>query len=198
MLVAVSLIGLLAVACDGNGAEVSSPSTTGGGASTPTSAPAGPTTTVTLPNAATTATSVPGLGPAGVAHLTALRAARQPGFDRVVFEFEGPTVPPARVEYVNRPIRQDGSGNEVTVAGAAVLTVRMFPASGVDLTGATLRQVYTGRDRIDPADTQVVEELVRTGDFEAVLTWAVGVKRQAPFLVTTLAGPSRLVVDIQG
>jgi hypothetical protein len=35
-----------------------------------------------------------------------------------------------------------------------------------------------------------------TGDFEAVLTWALGVNQEADFRVLTLDGPPRLVVDV--
>ena len=34
----------------------------------------------------------------------------------------------------------------------------------------------------------MIAELVRTGGFEAVLTWAIGTNAEAPFLVTTLEG----------
>jgi hypothetical protein len=40
-----------------------------------------------------------------------------------------------------------------------------------------------------------VREVVRTGDFEAVLTWAIGVNGRTPFAVTTLREPDRLVID---
>lgn len=199
--VAVSAMLVAAAGCSG-GSGPPSPPTTAAGATTvsggSSTSAAGPTTTVTLPGAATTPTSVAGTGPAGVALLVAVRAARQPGFDRVVFEFEGPTVPPAEVRYLTRPIVQDGSGAEVTVNGAAVLGVRMAPASGVDLSGATFRQTYTGPARFTPGDTVLVKEVVRTGDFEAVLNWAIGTSPQAPFLVRTFTNPSRLVVDIAG
>lgn len=199
----VLLVALLALALSAcNGDDTGTVTTTTGGSATSSSSSSsslpGPTTTVTLPGAGTTPTSVPGLGPEQVAFLTDVRVARHAGFDRVVFEFEGDTVPPAEVEYVERPIREDASGNVVEVEGEAVLQVRMFPASGVDLSGQDFRQTYTGPTRITPSDTAVVEEVVRTGDFEAVLTWVVGVAEEAPFLVTTLADPSRLVIDIQG
>ena len=53
--------------------------------------------------------------------LVDVRAGRHPGFDRVVFEFRG-AVPEHRIDYVDRLV-QDGSGNRVTVAGAADLEV---------------------------------------------------------------------------
>jgi hypothetical protein len=126
----------------------------------------------------------------------AVRVARQPGFDRLVFEFEG-TLPGYSVAYTKRPI-MGTSGKEISVEGGAVLQVKMEHASGVDLAGPTLRQTYTGPDRIRPSGTAAVVEAVRVEDFEAVLRWVVGIRSQTPFRVTPLTSPSRLVVDVIG
>ena len=159
----------------------------------PSTAPgdtSGPTTTV----ASGFGTREVSVAPAKRGLLTAVRAARQDGFDRIVFEFED-AVPGYAVRYVDRPITEDGSGNPVEVKGDAVLQVHMEPASGVDLSGEELRQTYKGANRLAPA-TSVVTELVRTGDFEAVLTWVIGVKGKPGFRVDTLTGPPRLVLEI--
>ncbi|HEX2063226.1 MAG TPA: hypothetical protein VHE80_02260 [Acidimicrobiales bacterium] len=140
----------------------------------------------------TTATSTPGSGPA---FLTAVRAARQDGFDRVVFEFDGGP-PGSNVGYVERPITEDGSGEPVTVRGAAVLEVRMEPGASARLSGEDVVLTYTGPKRLRPPGTATVVELVQTGDFEAVLTWVVGTRARAPFKVARLSGPPRLVVDV--
>lgn len=126
--------------------------------------------------------------------LTGLRAAGHPGYDRVVFEF-GSSVPGYDIRYVERPVRADGSGNKVAVAGAAVLLVRMEPALDADLSQESAPRTYTGPTRFSPATARVAE-LVRVGGFEAVLTWAIGVDGEAPFLVTQLENPARLVIDV--
>lgn len=126
--------------------------------------------------------------------LTAVRAAPHEGFDRVVFEFSN-GVPGADVRYVDPPVRADGSGDVVAVAGKAVLLVRMTPALDADLTLETAPPTYTGPTRFTPA-TRAVAELVRTGGFEAVLTWAVGVSGKRPFRVVRLDDPPRLVIDV--
>ena len=126
--------------------------------------------------------------------LTDVRSARQEGYDRVVFQFANGT-PGYEVGYVERPIVADGSGDEVAVEGAAVLRVRMEPALDADLTQESAPRTYTGPNRFSP-DTAVVAELVGTGGFEAVLTWAVGIDGERPFRVTTLADPPRIVIDI--
>lgn len=116
------------------------------------------------------------------------------GFDRVVLRFRN-GLPGYRIEYVEPPLREDGSGNVVTVAGAAFLVVRMERASGFDLSVGEGEMVYLGPRRIESPGTAVVRELARTGDFEAVLTWAVGLAGKVPFRVQTLDAPARLVVD---
>lgn len=126
--------------------------------------------------------------------LTDVRAARHPGFDRVVFEFRD-GVPGHDVRYVERPVQADGSGDEVAVAGGAVLLVRMEPALDADLTQESAPPTYTGATRLSP-DTAAVVELVRTGGFEAVLTWAIGIDGKQPFRVTQLEAPARLVIDV--
>ena len=116
------------------------------------------------------------------------------GYDRVVFQFRN-GLPGYRVEYVDPPLREDGSGNVVDLEGNAFLVVRMEPASGFDLTVPEGKLIYTGPRRIAGETTTVVRELVRTGDFEAVLTWAIGLEERVPFRVLTLDDPARLVVD---
>ena len=182
-------LGLAACAND-NGGAIDIPVTS----STATTTPATTTTAVdNLQGAARTPVSTP-RGDA-TALLTAVRVARQDTFDRVVFEFEN-AVPGYQVEYVPRPIREDASGRTVTVAGNAVLQVRMEPGATADLSGGDVRRTYTGPNRVR-GDTTAVTEAVKTGDFEAVLTWVIGVRDTTDFRVTTLSNPARLVVDLR-
>ncbi len=136
--------------------------------------------------------------PAETALLEAIDVGKHEGYDRVVFRFRN-TVPGYRVAYVKRPLVEDGSGDPVTVAGKVVVGVRLEPASGFDLSDEG-HLVYTGPKRIEGGDSgaAVVEELVRTGDFEAVLSWAVGLDSATDFRVLRLDGPPRLVVDFKG
>ena len=126
--------------------------------------------------------------------LTDVRAASHAGYDRVVFAFSN-ELPGYDVGYVERPVIADGSGAEVAVDGAAVLRVRMEPALDADLSDESAPRTYTGPNRFSP-EASVVSELVRTGGFEAVLVWAVGIDGERPFRVTTLTDPSRLVIDV--
>jgi hypothetical protein len=127
-----------------------------------------------------------------------VKKSRPEGFDRVVFEFRN-HLPGFRVAYVEPPLHEDGSGTKVDVAGGAFVMVRMETASGFDLGKPEGELVYEGPRRIAGSDrgTAIVREIVRTGDFEAVLSWAVGLENPSEFRVLTLAGPPRLVVDFQ-
>jgi hypothetical protein len=130
--------------------------------------------------------------------LERIAVGRHEGYDRVVFQFKN-DLPGYRVEYVEPPLKEDGSGKPVSVSGNAVVVVRMEPASGFDLNTAEGVMVYKGPRRIEGASagTSVVEELVRTGDFEAVLSWAIGLSDKVDFRVTTATSPARLIVDFR-
>lgn len=130
--------------------------------------------------------------------LERVAVARHEGYDRVVFQFRN-GLPGYLVEYVEPPLHEDGSGDEVEIAGNAFVLVRMERASGFDLETAEGELVYTGPRRIAGASagTSTVREVVRTGDFEAVLSWAVGLEDRVDFRVLTLDNPARLVVDFR-
>jgi hypothetical protein len=130
-----------------------------------------------------------------VSLLTDVRAAAHDGYDRLVFQFRN-GLPGYDVRYVERPVVADGSGDDVEVDGGAVLLIRMEPALDADLTKESAPESYSGPQRFTPTTTAVAE-LVRTGGFEAVLTWAAGVDEKRPFLVSTLDDPARLVIDVK-
>ena len=130
-----------------------------------------------------------------VALLTAVDVSKVDGHDRVVFKFAN-SVPGYDIRYVDRPVLADGSGAEVAVGGAEVMRARFEPALDADLTKENVPRTYFGPVRFSPKDAKTVVELVRTGGFEAVLTWVIGVKEKVPFKVTTLDDPARVVVDL--
>ena len=123
---------------------------------------------------------------------------RHEGFDRVVLQFRY-VLPGYPVEYVNPPLHEDGSGHRLEIAGRAFVEVRMERASGFDVETGEGELVYRGPRRISgsQAGTSTVREIVRTGDFEAQLTWAIGLSDRVGFRVSTLDRPARLVVDFR-
>jgi hypothetical protein len=177
----------------------------GGSSSSESEPPAAGTTTVTAPTTSREQTDpLEGAGTnvvvgASSANATSLlervAVGHHEGYDRVVFQFRDEGLPGYRVEYVQPPLKEDGSGNPVHVAGNAFVVVRMEPASGFDLNTGEGELVYKGPKRLP--GTGVVKEVVRTGDFEAVLSWAIGLEAKVPFRVTTAASPARLIVDFR-
>jgi hypothetical protein len=200
-ILAVGLAASILAACGGGDesapAETSQPATTAPGPTSTESTTSTEPVPLPGPPFGTQPVSGPAV-PGGTALLTDVRLGRHEGFDRVVFQFRPGASPGYQVRYVQPPIVEDGSGKRVAIAGDAYLSVRMEPASGFDLEG-TSGQVYTGPVRIGGSDagTNVVLEVVRTGDFEAVLTWVAGLEDRAPFRVIRLSGPPRIVVDVQ-
>lgn len=129
---------------------------------------------------------------AGVATLTRVRAGMQDGHDRIVFEFPGSALPGYHVEYVDRPVRQCGSGEVVQVAGDGRLQIRMEPAQAHDDQG---RPTITQR-ALSPG-LPAIREARLTCDFEGQVTWVLGVSSPNPYRVQELSSPSRLVVDVR-
>lgn len=127
----------------------------------------------------------------GVVVLRAVRAAGQRGFDRVVFEFEGNDVPGYRVGYVDSAI-QCGSGEAVELAGEALLQVQLTPAQAHTEAGEP-----TVRERERRLDLPILKELESTCDFEADVTWVLGLASRKVFRVQELASPARLVIDLE-
>lgn len=125
------------------------------------------------------------------AQLADVRAARNDGHDRVVFELRG-AVPGYHVEYVDSPVRDCGAGDVRSIAGDGWLEVRLSPAVAHTEAGAP---TITERERA--LTLPILRELELTCDFEAVVTWVLGVSSPHRYSVLELNDPPRLVVDIQ-
>ncbi|MGQ5417267.1 AMIN-like domain-containing (lipo)protein [Nocardioides sp. MAHUQ-72] len=111
------------------------------------------------------------------------------GFDRIVFDFSGGLPTSVRAHYVKRLIA-DPRGTKVRIAGRAILAVRFEPADAHDAAGPTApRRVAFPLPNVMTA--------VRSGDFEAVTTYGLGLAKQTPFRVRTLHQPDRVVVDVR-
>jgi hypothetical protein len=132
--------------------------------------------------------------------LTGLAAARGTCTDRVAFDFrpDRPGEPGFRIEYRSASDAQteDGSGRHLDVDGSAFLVVRFEPAATADLSGDQLEFTYKGPRRVTGDATRYVREVVKTGDFESVLTWTIGLSERRPFTVETSGSPPRLVVEV--
>lgn len=121
--------------------------------------------------------------------LKKIRGASHVGFDRVVFEFDGPLPSRRDVSFVPEIIA-DGSGFPVPIIGKALLSVTFSHANGHDEDG----NVFT--DERTTLGLPNVIQVVRSGDFEAVLSFGIGLAKRTQFTVFTLTNPSRVVIDI--
>jgi hypothetical protein len=102
---------------------------------------------------------------------------------QVVFEFKSA---PGDVKARFRPLSQiaeAGSGAKVDLQGRAALVVTFFPAATADIQGEQVVPTYTGPKRLRPTGSGSVQEVVKIGDFEAQLDWAIGLDRRGPFEV---------------
>lgn len=121
-----------------------------------------------------------------------VRAGLHPGFERVVFQMAGDTLPGYRIAYVEPPAVACGSGKRVSLAGEAVLVVRLQPARAHDDAGQP-----TVQERRQKPAFPVLKEMALTCDYEGQVQWALGLERRVPFRVLKLEHPARLVVDLQ-
>jgi hypothetical protein len=134
----------------------------------------------------------------GIALLTDVQAQNMGDFDRVTFTFEGGTPTILKADYFDGPAALSPSGLLVSppVAGPPRLQITMGGASGTDLTVNPPHDTYTGPTRFSPNLSKVVE-LVEVEDFEATLSWVIGLRgREVVVTVQVLNGPTRVVVDI--
>jgi hypothetical protein len=92
--------------------------------------------------------------------------------DEVAFTFRG--APDWTVEYRSAPIMLQPQGEPVDVEGAAFLVVR-FDHSDAGRAG------YTGPQQLFAGRLSHVTEVRLTEDFEAVLTWVIGLDARVPF-----------------
>lgn len=181
-------------------------------ASTGTPAPSAaasssPTPTITgtrsvVPSASATPACVPSSGtlPGGALVLQTVRTQMVGQDARITFVFTavgsalaGPasfTVGPAQP-----PFTEDASGRALAVTGSSFLRVRLQGAYGYDPVNTPPKFTYTGPTDFTAA-VGTVAEVRRTGDFEGVLSWVVGLTRTTCASTTTLASPPTLVVDV--
>jgi hypothetical protein len=128
--------------------------------------------------------------------LREVRTARHPGFDRVVFELEGDRMPGYHLEYIDRPVRQCGSGDPVPVRGDGYLRIRLDPAHAHVFEGERPRATGGDRDRRGLDHPNLVQ-LTLICDFEAQVEWVLGLRSPEPYRVLELREPTRLVLDVR-
>ena len=162
--------------------------------STPTTRPAPPPTTrpVTGPCAPPVGGSVvpqSSPAPSDVMLLTSVGVATRGCTDTISFALDSTSSqkPGYTVAYQRGPFTQDASGKPISIQGNAFLVVTLQNATGFDFN--TNRHTYVGPLRFQPPNTAYVQDVVETGDFEAVTTWVIGVRDEVPFSVQATGAP---------
>ncbi len=123
-----------------------------------------------------------------VAQVSDVRVGAHPGYDRIVFEFVGTGRPQLTVAFAQPPFVGDASGQTINVAGSTFLSLKLYDASGYP--------TYTGPNAFSPG-YPALKALVNTGDYEGYVTWIAGLNGSTCYRISTLTGPTRIVVDIQ-
>jgi hypothetical protein len=150
-----------------------------------------------LPGGAVTPRSSPAVEARETMYLTDVDIEALDCTDRVVFSFRkaGPG-PGYNISYqpAASAKAEDGSGNPVEIDGSAFLVVRLTPAMSAEIVVEEVKPTYTGPRRITPGGTTFVREVVKTGDFEAQVTWVLGLAEKRVFTAT--ASESELVIEL--
>jgi hypothetical protein len=221
MLVALGAAALLISGCGGGGSDSVTGVTTTPGADGGTTA-AGPTPTTTDGGTAAGDETGPAAGspaadgttpaepaPTGTdpvtdtspmtapaAVLANVRWSDRGTYDRLVLDFTGP-FGGYQVQYVDS-LTEDPTGDPVELAGGAVLAVSIQGATrnnAFQTSDTTPLKTYGGPARVAP-NLPNLKEVADAGDFEAVLSFGIGLDHEAGFKVMHLTGPERLVVDV--
>ncbi|USQ77422.1 AMIN domain-containing protein [Ornithinimicrobium cryptoxanthini] len=122
-----------------------------------------------------------------------VRLGLQDDFDRVVLDLSGTGEAGWLVQYAEAPA-MDGSGFPVDLAGDHVLQV---VAQGMAYPEPGDTAYDPGLLLVDGGDLLQVTEVLRGAPFEGQVQVLIGTQEQAPFRVFRLAGPERLVIDLQ-
>jgi hypothetical protein len=186
---------LTLAACDGTGSDDRAGPATTAGTQAPTATATTPASTATTGAAAwsTAARTGPGGtqppdGPS--AKLGAIRAARHPGYDRVVFQFEGAEVPGYRIEYVREITLGETDDQFLTLQGGALVQATFQGSASEDHRPGT----QTVPDKLTPGLAQV-KQIGLAEDWEGVVRLGIGLDHRGGFRVLELHDPARVVVD---
>jgi hypothetical protein len=119
-----------------------------------------------------------------------LRFAAHRSFDRVVIDLVG-RIPSGRAHYARR-FHYDASGELVPIRGRSGIALALSPARAHDRHG----NVYEG-PRVARPHLKTLKALAFTGDFEGTVSFGFALTYRAPYRVSFLHEPQRLVIDFK-
>ena len=130
---------------------------------------------------------VSGGSAAASSHVLSIRVGVHPGYDRLVFEFDG-AVPSYAAQPSDKPeFTLLPSGQPVTLAGSAGVLIGLKP----------VQQPYGGPARLVPG-YPYLREVRLLQDSSSIQLWGLGVAGRPCLRVSTDSDPTRLVVDVTG
>jgi hypothetical protein len=142
-----------------------------------------------LPAFSTAPKSVPDPHPKHLTQIWRVRPGKHAAFDRIVFD-ERFSRSGFNVRYVKHIIA-DASGKRVHLKGKFFLSVSVpnSSTSGAAGTPTSVHHVY------NPGFPEVVQ-IKKTGEFEDVVSFGIGLRHRNGFRVFRLHSPRRLVIDV--
>jgi hypothetical protein len=142
-----------------------------------------------LPGFSTSPQSAPDPHPQHETQLWRVRPANDGSFDRIVFD-ERFSPSGYTVRYVHHVIA-DASGKRVHVKGHFFLSVSI-PGTSTGGAAGTPTEVH---NVMTPGLPEVVQ-IKKTGEFEDVVSFGIGLRHRNGFRVFRLHSPARLVIDV--
>jgi len=131
------------------------------------------------------------------AALTDIRTGQHDCYDRVVFDFDGPSTG-YMVNYADQ-VYSEGKGQPLSPAGGAKLNVVLLENAYDVQTGVATYTHQVGDHVANIGGYRTLRDVVFGGTFEGYTTIGLGVRARLPFRVFGLAGPGehgRIVVDV--
>jgi hypothetical protein len=148
-----------------------------------------PASAMTLPGFTTSPKHAPDPHPHRLTQLWKVRPANDGAFDRIVFD-ERFSPSGYTVRYVKHVIA-DGSGKRVHVKGKFFLSLSI---PNISTGGAAGHPTFV--HKVMTPDLPEVVQIKKTGEFEDVVSFGIGLRHRNGFRVFVLHSPLRLVIDV--
>jgi hypothetical protein len=190
LVLAACVFALALGACDGGSAPTALSTTT-------TSAPGRPTSPCPLFHGTTARAQ--SVGPRPIGLLTDATAGAAGCLDQVTFTFQslgGGTPPGYVVEYKDPPFTDGDPPVNVSLDGAAFLSVMISPAASVDVTQEDHPRTYFGNLLLQYGDHHHLVLVRKFDDVLGTVRWVIALDGKRPFVVDSAADPTRITVYI--
>src|SRR2546423_13511649 len=127
-------------------------------------------------------------------YIKVVRATKQNGFDRVVFEFKD-SFPNYRVEYLKSHFYDAEAGRvRIREPGNVFLQIEFFVVPTDEQLKFSEAKGFVPKGRLRMPSLQSVKDKVL---FEGFYDFLMGVSSRKPYRVTELSNPTRLVIDFK-